>query len=119
VDEASFTRAVEALLEAGFAADQVAAYVLIGRPGQRVDQVRATVAYAHRLGIPVRPAQFTPIPGTVEWQAAVAAGHIAADADPLLHNNSIYPCADLQAWEAVKEQIRQGNHALLAKVHEK
>ena len=116
VDDASFAQAVQALFEAGFSAREVAAYVLIGRPGQSVDQVRATVAFAHQLEVQVRSAQFSPIPGTEEWQTAVAAGCIAAGADPLLHNKSIYPCADPQAWEAVKQQIADGNHALLARL---
>lgn len=114
VDEASFARGVEALMGAGFTPREVAAYVLIGRPGQSVEKARTTVQFAHRLGIQVRTAQFSPIPGTVEWQAAVSAGCIAPGADPLLHNNSIYPCADAQAWEELKQQIRDGNHALLA-----
>jgi radical SAM superfamily enzyme YgiQ (UPF0313 family) len=118
VDRDLFARAVEALWAAGFTAREVAAYVLIGRPGQDVEAVRTTVAYAHQLGIQVRAAQFSPIPGTREWTAAVAAGDIPADADPLLHNNSVYPCANAcvhaGAWEALKVQIREGNRALLA-----
>ena len=116
VNEASFVQAVQALLKAGFSAREVAAYMLIGRPGQSVAKAQATVAFAHRLGIQVRTAQFAPIPGTVEWRVAVAAGYITTGADPLLHNNSIYPCADPQAWEEVKQQIRAGNHALLARL---
>jgi radical SAM superfamily enzyme YgiQ (UPF0313 family) len=112
VDDTSFARAAEALFEVGFTTRQVAAYVLVGRPGQRTDAVRRTVDFCHRLGIQVRPAQFSPIPGTPEWGAAVAAGCIPVDADPLLHNNSIYPCAEAEAWEAVKVQIREGNRAL-------
>ncbi len=116
IDDAAFARAVAALFEAGFSGREVAAYVLIGRPGQGVEKVRATVAFAHRLGIQVRSAQFSPIPGTAEWGAAVAAGCVAADADPLRHNNSIYPCADAQAWEEVKQHISESNHALLAQL---
>jgi radical SAM superfamily enzyme YgiQ (UPF0313 family) len=118
VDDASFSRAVEALFAAGFSAREVAAYVLIGRPGQRVETVRATVDFAHRLGVQVRPAQFSPIPGTEEWQRAVEEGLVPACADPLLHNNSVYACADVescadaQAWEAVKQWMSEGNHAL-------
>jgi hypothetical protein len=40
-------------------------------------------------------------------------GCISPDADPLLHNNSIYPCGDARAWEALKGDIRVGNRALL------
>nr|MBC7243891.1 B12-binding domain-containing radical SAM protein [Chloroflexota bacterium] len=114
VDEASFAQAVKALQGAGFTAREISAYVLIGRPGQDLGKVRATVAFAHRLGIQVHAAEFSPVPGTTEWQAAVSAGCIPADADPLLHNNSIYPCADVQAMEELKRQIRAGNQALLS-----
>ncbi len=119
VDRDAFARAVEALWAAGFTAREVAAYVLVGRPGQDVAAARATVAYAHQLGVQVRTAQFSPIPGTGEWEAAVAAGDIAVDADPLLHNKSLYPCAetdayaDVGAWEALKVEVREGNRALL------
>jgi radical SAM superfamily enzyme YgiQ (UPF0313 family) len=112
VDGDAFARAVEALHAAGFTAREVGAYVLVARPGQRVCEVEETVAYAHRLGVPVYPAQFSPIPGTPEGETAVAAGCLPADADPLLHNNSIYPCGSATAWEALKVRIRAGNHAL-------
>jgi len=113
VDDEAFARAVEALFAVGFSAHEVAAYVLAGRPGQRVESVRATVAFAHRLGVPVHIAQFSPIPGTAEWGAAVEMGCIAPGADPLLHNNSTYPCGDAPAWEALKVEVREGNRALL------
>jgi len=116
IDDAGFANAVEALFEAGFSAREVAAYVLIARPGQSVDSTRATIAFAQGLGIQVRSAQYSPIPGTREWDAAVGMGYIAADVDPLLHNNSVYPCAEAQVWEEVKEHIRDGNRRLLAQI---
>jgi hypothetical protein len=120
VDEASFGQAVEALFAVGFTARDMAAYVLVGRPptpgqtdGQRLETVHATVAFAHRLGIQVRVAEFSPVPGTLEWQAAVEAGCIPGDADPLLHNKALCPCADGLALEELKRQVRHGNRALL------
>jgi radical SAM superfamily enzyme YgiQ (UPF0313 family) len=113
IDRALFVRAVEALFEAGFAPRDVAAYVLAGRPGQRVAQVRQTVAFAHQLGVSVQIAQFSPIPGTAEWEAAVAAGCVAASADPLLQNNSLYPCGSADVWEHLKVEVRAGNRQLL------
>jgi hypothetical protein len=112
VDHDAFAGAVEALWSAGYTAREVAAYVLIGRPGQEVDAARATAAYAQGLGVPVHTAQYAPIPGTREWAATVAAGHLPPDADPLLHNNSAYPCANAAAWEALKVKVRAGNQAL-------
>jgi radical SAM superfamily enzyme YgiQ (UPF0313 family) len=118
VDRGLFARAVEALWAAGYTARQVRAYVLIGRPGQDLEAARATVAFAHGLGVPVGAAQFSPIPGTREWEAALALGCLvsgvdpASAADPLLHNNSLYPCGKGQAWEALKVQVRAGNRRL-------
>jgi radical SAM superfamily enzyme YgiQ (UPF0313 family) len=108
----AFASAVDALLDEGFSPGQVAAYVLAGRPGQTVDSVRATVAFAQGLGIAVLLAQFSPIPGTVEWDVAVERGDISPDADPLLHNNSTYPCGGAEVWEAFKVEVRTGNRAL-------
>jgi radical SAM superfamily enzyme YgiQ (UPF0313 family) len=113
VDDVVFVRAVDALWGVGFAACDLGAYVLAGRPGQRVEDVRATAAFAQRLGIPVYLAQFSPIPGTVEWGRAVERGCLAADADPLLHNNSLYPCGDMEVWERLKGEIRAGNREIV------
>ena len=113
VDDEAFARAVEALYGAGFSRRDLAAYVLAGRPGQGTESVRATVAFAHSLGVPVSVAQYAPIPGTPEWDTAVAMGCLAPDADPLLHNNSIYPCGGAEAWETLKNEIRAGNRSLM------
>jgi radical SAM superfamily enzyme YgiQ (UPF0313 family) len=115
VDRASFARGVQALFDAGFSGDQVAAYVLIGRLGQGLARARDTVRFALDLGVQVRTAQFSPIPGTAEWAMAVEHGCIRADADPLLHNRSIYPCAQAAEWEALKVEVREGNKALLGR----
>jgi hypothetical protein len=120
VDEASFAQAVKALFAAGFTPRDVAAYVLVGRPprpeladARQLDAAYATVAFAQRLGVQVRVAEFAPVPATTEWQAAVDAGCIPWDADPLLHNKALYPCGDAQALEELKRQVRHANRVLL------
>lgn len=117
VDDAHFEQAVRAIYDAGFARWEVAAYVLIARPGQKIDAARATVEFAHRLGARVILAEYSPIPGTAEWQRAVKMGLIAADADPLLHNKAIYPCAGPEAsmadWERFKQQVREKNRLIV------
>jgi hypothetical protein len=135
VDRSIFARAVEALFQAGFEPGDIAAYVLVGRPGQSVAAAGTTVAFAHRLGVPVHLTQYSPIPGTAEWHKAVqrlatlrpdGLGQAApsppddfhppgspANIDPLLHNRSAYPCADAQEWEAFKQRVREANRALL------
>jgi len=68
VSNEGFRRAVENLLNAGFTANEVGAYVMIGLPGQPLQEVKDSIAFVHDCGIQVKLAQYTPIPGTAEWQ---------------------------------------------------
>lgn len=113
--------AVRSLWRAGFSARNVAAYVLVGRPPAdsrstvaEVESVRKAAQFASRLGIQVLAAEYSPVPGTVEWQRAVATRLIGANDDPLLHNRAVYPCSDRETVEALKREIRANNHRLVA-----
>jgi hypothetical protein len=56
-----------------------------------LEEILRSMAYVHTLGVGIRLAAFSPIPGTVDFDRAVERGDIASDADPLLTNNSIVP----------------------------
>jgi radical SAM superfamily enzyme YgiQ (UPF0313 family) len=91
VSNESFARAVANLYAAGFGPNELDAYVMMALPGQSIHEILWSMAYVHSLGAGIRLAAFSPIPGTVDYERAVARGEIAADADPLLTNNSILP----------------------------
>lgn len=91
VSNETFARGVQNLQAAGFGPQELDAYVMMALPGQAIDEVLCSMAYVHTLGVGIRLAAFSPIPGTVDFERAVARGEIAADADPLLTNNSILP----------------------------
>ncbi|MBU0491136.1 MAG: radical SAM protein [Chloroflexi bacterium] len=116
VSRAGFERAVAALWAAGFTVGQVGAYVLVGRPGQLAAEAQESVAYAHALGVPVRLAFYSPIPGTPDYAQAVAAGALPPDPDPLWHNHTVWPLAG--RWmtaaeiQAIKDQALAGNQRL-------
>ncbi len=118
VTRAGFERAVAALWAAGFTACQVGAYVLAGRPGQSADEVRESVAYVHQLGVPVHLAYYSPIPGTPDYDAAVAAGALPPDADPLQHNKAAWPPGwwiRREELQRIKGQVQAGNERLRQK----
>ncbi len=96
VSNADMTRAVQLLVGAGFRAKDLEAYVLMGLPGQELAEVIASILFVHHLGVRVRLASFSPIPGTREFEKAVKAGFIPADIDPLLTNKSIFPLSNSQ-----------------------
>jgi len=83
-------RAVENLLRAGAAKKSIGIYLLMGLPGQSLDEVRAGVEFVRSLGVRPYLAEFSPIPGTPEWDRLANAGTIPPDMDPLLTNNNIF-----------------------------
>lgn len=107
-----FLRAVAHLQSAGLGAKELGAYVLAGLPDQPLSETEATVRFVHRLGVQAKLALFSPIPGTPDGDRA-----LPADADPLLHNNTVYPyllgddrVRDLQR---IKQLAKDGNMALI------
>jgi radical SAM superfamily enzyme YgiQ (UPF0313 family) len=90
-----FYRAVELLRSSGFDAAQLHVYVLAGLPGQRAEEVLASVESAGRAGVGVSIAEFSPVPGTPAWEQTKDSSHFDLDSQPLFHNNSF----QVTAWE--------------------
>jgi len=107
----AFTQAVEYLQVAGFDAQALGAYILAGLPGQPLSEVENTVRFVHQLGMQAKLALFSPIPGTPDGDAALPAG-----ADPLMHNNTVYPYLlgedYVQALQRIKQLAKEGNAIL-------
>ena len=87
-----FTRAVDHLKAAGFAREQVGAYLLWGLPGQTIEEVEDSIKIVKNCGITPVIAHYTPIPHTDLWPQAVAASRYDLEADPVFTNNAIMPC---------------------------
>ena len=83
--------AVENLEQAGYSRNSIETYILMGLPHQTFQEVYDSVLFAHSLGIKIRLASFSPIPGTIDFLRAVEDGLFPQNADPLLTNKSIFP----------------------------
>jgi radical SAM superfamily enzyme YgiQ (UPF0313 family) len=114
----AFEHAVRNLRAAGFHPGQVTAYIMMGLPGQSLSDVLESVAFVHACGITAQIALYSLIPGTSEWERAVGQWGFDAHADPLLHNDSIYPfpwCeASIEDFQEAKAKALEGNRALTA-----
>jgi hypothetical protein len=53
-----------------------------------------TIRFVHKLGAKILLVEYSPIPGTKEWEKSV----LDDDLDPLLHNNSLFPLYDIKDW---------------------
>jgi len=87
------------LQEAGFTAAQIGVYLLIGLPDQAEAEVTASILRVKELGATPILAQYSPIPGTALWPQALATSRFDLTADPLFHNNSLFPCWPEFSWE--------------------
>jgi radical SAM superfamily enzyme YgiQ (UPF0313 family) len=87
------------LREAGFTSKELGVYLLMGLPDQEEDQVAASIRRVRELGATPVLAQYSPIPGTALWPRACASSRYDLNADPLFHNNSLFPCWPQFSWE--------------------
>ncbi len=92
VKEEEFRRAVDCLKKAGFEKNQLGAYLLVGLPGQSLNDAEASVKTVKESGITPIPAWYTPIPHTALWQDAVASSPYDLESDPVFCNNAVMPC---------------------------
>ncbi len=84
-----FTRAVKYLKKAGLT--EISAYILVGLPGQTLDEVKATMEFCYENGVKPYLSEFSPIPKTPMWKLAVKTYNWHEPVDPLWHNNTLMP----------------------------
>ena len=102
VTEDDFRQTTKYLAEAGFAKDQVGAYLLMGLPGQELAAVERSIRAVRETKITPILAYYSPIPHTEMWPKAVAASRYDLKADPIFTNNSVIPCrSEAFNWETI------------------
>jgi pyruvate-formate lyase-activating enzyme len=106
-----FRSALENLRQAGYAPEEIGAYILAGLPVQACEEVEETIRFVKGCGARPYLAEYSPIPGTPLWQEARQCSPFDLQGEPLFHNNSILPCRwegldwdDLQALKAMVHQ---------------
>ncbi|ADE56469.1 MULTISPECIES: B12-binding domain-containing radical SAM protein [Aminobacterium] len=89
VSEHQYVKAVTHLLRAGYSQEDIETYILIGLPGQRFESVKNAIEFVHSLGAVAKTAEYSPIPGTMMFEAS-AQKHPQLTTEPLLQNNTAY-----------------------------
>ncbi|MFP4379524.1 MAG: B12-binding domain-containing radical SAM protein [Candidatus Sumerlaeia bacterium] len=85
-----FIKAVASLRQAGYERKDIGVYIMAGMPCQSVDSVRASIDIAHEAGATPKLNEYSPIPGTMEWDRALAVSGSEIAEEPLWQNNSFY-----------------------------
>jgi radical SAM superfamily enzyme YgiQ (UPF0313 family) len=112
-------RAVRYVKKAGVMPGDIGVYIMFGLPGQDIEEVRESVRFVMGLGVRVHLAEFSPVPGTREYQKLVDSGVIPEDLDPLLTNNTVFSLLFAGYKEehirALKDEVLRYNRSLLGK----
>lgn len=97
-----FLAAVGHLKAAGFTADEIGAYVMIGAPDESTDEAALSIAAAHAAGVKVRLAQYSAVPGSAMFERAGRSSAFDLN-EPLFHNNTLAGWRDGWRWETTQQ----------------
>ena len=103
----AFYQAVENLKDAGFDRNQIGVYLLVGLPGQTVEQIEEDVDRVLAAGALPKLAEYSPIPGTRMWPEALAVARYAIDSEPLFQNCTLLPAAGPGVDAAFLQNLRR------------
>lgn len=97
-------QAVKELVAAGMDAQNIGVYLLAGLLGQEMEELEEGIKFVKSLGATPYLAEFSPIPGTKEWQKLEKAGLVSGQTDPFYTNNTIFYWHSL-GWD--RERFRE------------
>ncbi len=83
--------AIKNLVRAGYTANELDSYVIMGLPNQTLDEILKSMIFVNNLGVQIRLSSYSPIPGTLDFDRAVQSGLISEGIDPLLTNKTLFP----------------------------
>ncbi|MBZ5723131.1 MAG: radical SAM protein [Acidobacteriia bacterium] len=110
VDNQEFKNSVKNLKRAGYSGEEIGVYIMVGLPGQRVGEVKESIAFVREQGAKPIIVEYSPIPGTPMFEKAKQMSKFNLEDEPLFHNNSILPCQwdgfTLADFKRLKENIR-------------
>jgi len=101
-----FKKAVNYLLKAGFKSYQIGAYLLIGIPGQNIQEIIDSLQFVMECGAHPRLAKFSAIPGTKIWDKARVYFKFQKEVDPLFHNDTLLPYLSPDITVKAYQQIK-------------
>ncbi len=80
-------------------------YLLVGMPGQTVDEVVEAIKYIHGLGAKIKLAEYSPVPGTEEFRDASRLCPLVVD-EPLSHNKSTFATVGMGVDYGIFDEVK-------------
>ena len=86
VSNNEYERTIKYLNNAGYKSGEYITYLLIGMPGQNIENIKESIEYVHNLGSRISLSEYSPIPYTKDWQTLPQ----ELKQDPLTQNNTYF-----------------------------
>jgi radical SAM superfamily enzyme YgiQ (UPF0313 family) len=106
VSNRQFSEAVSILKGAGFSSKDIGAYILAGLPGQNTDTIKRDMEFVAANKVLIKPANYSPIPGTVEFEKISADKRDLITAEPLMQNETYYMAINPEYGYAENEKMK-------------
>ena len=111
VDNQDFKSTVRNLRRAGYSGEEIGVYVMVGLPGQRVGEVKESIAFVKEAGAKPILVEYSSIPHTPLFEKTKRMSPFDLENEPLFHNNSILPCQwegfTLTDYKGLKDDLRR------------
>ena len=111
-----FKKAIENLKKAGFKGSDIGVYILAGLPGQNYNSVLKDVQYLMDKKVKIKTANYSPIPGTIDFLRIKPDVKAQIAAEPLKQNEhyflTINPDYTWEDNEKIKIMVNEYNNSL-------
>ncbi len=98
VSNKEYERTIKYLNSAGYKQGEYTTYLLIGMPGQNIENIKESIKYVHNLGSRTSLSEYSPIPYTKDWQTLPK----ELKQDPLTQNNTFFMTLNKDYEELIK-----------------
>ncbi len=97
-----FENAMKNLVDAGYSKEEIGVYILAGLPEQTIENVIDTIKILKQFPCKIKVAEYSPIPGTRDYEIARKLYPFLPIEEPLFQNNSIFPIWNFKdKWEKI------------------
>jgi len=115
VTAGELTLALDRLENAGFNRGDIGIYIMMGLPGQTLEECNRTLNFIHNRGAQIRLSDYSPVPGTADFANLRSLYGNKLD-EPLFHNNTYHHYRGLGMSFEEREYLKKRAFKLNAKV---
>jgi radical SAM superfamily enzyme YgiQ (UPF0313 family) len=101
-----FEKGLECLMDAGFSRNELGVYLLMGVPGQSVNDLVKTIKILKNFPVKIHLNEYSPIPGTEDFNRHLKESGVDFENEPLFQNNTLLPLRSKLFSEKIIHELK-------------